>query len=323
MQYTLDTETSIGFTVKRTNNVMCLKMEKLKFLDILNYLAPGFSYDKYLKAFGCQVTKGFLPYEWIDSLEKLNYDRLPAHDHFFSKLKNSNITEEEYKYCLNVWERHDMKTFRDFLIWYNNRDVKPFLEAVAKQMTFYKERGIDMFKNGISVPGLTARYLFSFLDERTYFMLMDKKNRDLYAKLRANIVGGPSNIFHRYHEIGKTKLREDDFGEEAKTCMGVQGLDGNALYLWCLTQQMPTGYFIRRRCNTNFRPERSHRYGILALEWLEWLSSEEGVAIRHQFNGKEKRLGKRQLPVDGWCHERQTVYQFHGKRSILSNIILP
>ena len=41
-----------------------------------------------------------------------------------------------------------MKTFRDFFVWYNNIDVVPFLEALP----FYRNRNIDMFKEGISVP---------------------------------------------------------------------------------------------------------------------------------------------------------------------------
>ena len=42
---------------------MCLSTDQLKFLDMNNYLAPGFSYAKYLKAYGCEVTKGHFPYE--------------------------------------------------------------------------------------------------------------------------------------------------------------------------------------------------------------------------------------------------------------------
>jgi hypothetical protein len=33
----------IKYTVKRNNNFMCIKTEKLKFVDISNYLALGFS----------------------------------------------------------------------------------------------------------------------------------------------------------------------------------------------------------------------------------------------------------------------------------------
>ena len=35
----------IQFVIKRPNTFMCFSTEKLKFCDIINYLAPGFSYD--------------------------------------------------------------------------------------------------------------------------------------------------------------------------------------------------------------------------------------------------------------------------------------
>ena len=43
----------IKYTVKRNNNFMCIKTETLKFLDITNYLASGFSYSQYMKAYKC------------------------------------------------------------------------------------------------------------------------------------------------------------------------------------------------------------------------------------------------------------------------------
>ena len=49
---------------------MCMKTDSLKFLDISNYLAPGFSYDQFLKAYECEQTKGFFSYQWLDCLDK-------------------------------------------------------------------------------------------------------------------------------------------------------------------------------------------------------------------------------------------------------------
>ena len=69
---------------------------------------------------------------------------------------------------------------RDFLVWYNNRDVVPFLEAIDKQFAFYKQQNIDMFKDGVSVPGRdlvnhprisTAGRKFTFsLDDRRHVL---------------------------------------------------------------------------------------------------------------------------------------------------------
>ena len=214
----------IKFTVKRNSNHMCLKTNSLKFLDISNYVAPGFSYDQFLRAYECEQTKGFSPYEWIDSLDKLEETSLPSHEAFYSSLKNQNITEEEYEYCQQVWEENEMSTFQEFLIWYNNLDVVPFLEAVEKMSQFWQERKIDMFKDGISVPGLTLKYLFSYLSPQTYFSLFDQANSDLYHLIKDNNTGGPSIIFHRYHEAGKTKIREAEEGEAAKLCEKIVGM---------------------------------------------------------------------------------------------------
>ena len=52
-------EDGIGFVVKRNNAYMCIKTERLKFLDISNYLAPGYSYDQFLKAYECTAQRFF------------------------------------------------------------------------------------------------------------------------------------------------------------------------------------------------------------------------------------------------------------------------
>ena len=56
---------------------MCFSTKKLKFLDIINFLAPGYSYDKYLKAYGCELQKGHFPYEYMDGIGKLEDSALP------------------------------------------------------------------------------------------------------------------------------------------------------------------------------------------------------------------------------------------------------
>ena len=306
--YLIETQ-PVKFTVKRNSNHMCLKTNFLKFLDITNYLAPGFSYDQFLKAYECEQTKGFFPYEWIDSLDNLEETSLPPHEAFYSSLKNANITEDDYQYCQRVWEGKEMSTFKDFLVWYNNLDVVPFLEALEKMSAFWQERKIDMFKDGVSVPGLTLKYLFSFLDEQTYFSLFDKTNSDLYHLIKDNNTGGPSIIFHRYHEAGKTKIREAEEGQGAKLCQKIVGYDANALYLWAIMQNMPTGSYTRRLAENEFKPKGSIK---MAIEWLEWVAYKERIRIRHQLNNTEKRIGDRKLPVDGFHAQTQTVYQFHG-----------
>ena len=272
------------------------------FLDITNFIAPGFSYNAFLKAYDCTQQKGYFPYEWID-LHKLDNRELPPHEDFYNDLKKSNISDEEYIYCQSVWQDERMSTMRDFLTWYNNRDVVPFLEALDKLTKFYRERYIDAFKDGMSVPGLTMKYLFQMANNEP-FAIFSKKDKDLYYTFRNNLVGGPSIIFNRHHEKDKTKIRDTE-----NICEKIVGFDANALYLWAIMQDMPTGSFIRRREESGFKLEKSRP---VSIEWLEWCAHKDTVHIRHKNNDTGKRVGVRRIPVDGFCQETNTVYKFHG-----------
>ena len=300
-----DVEQASCSVIKRQNTFMCLSTDRLKFLDVFNYLAPGYSYAKYLKAYGCKLEKGHFPYEYMDDLLKLDDRALPPQSAFFSRLTNEGISDEDYARCQAVWRDNRMTTMRDYLIWYNNRDVEPFLEAIAKQATFYRDRHIDIFKDGISVPGLTLLYLFNGLPPDTNFVTFNQTNSDLHQLVKDNIVGGPAIIFHRYHEKDVTKIRGGD-----ELCRAIVGYDANALYLWAIMQDMPTGWYTRRRAENGFRPQQAQPFGQMAVQWLTCESERTGLNIRHQVNGREKRIGN--LPVDGWCAQTRTAYQFHG-----------
>ena len=293
------------FVIKRQNTFMCFSTNKLKFLDMVNFLAPGYSYDKYLTAYGCMQQKGHFPYEYMDNLRKLDDCVLPPQATFYSRLKNEGISDEDYARCQAVWHDNKMETLRDYLIFYNNLDVTPFLEAISKQFTFYRDRGIDMFKDGISVPGLSLLYLFNNLPPKTFFTVFNQTNSDLHKLVKDNIVGGPAIICHRYHEKNVTRIRGG-----SEPCRSIVGYDANALYLWAIMQDMPTGWYTRRREENKFRPQQAQSYGQMAIQWLTRESDRTGCTIRHQGNGREKRIGK--LPVDGWCAETRTAYQFHG-----------
>ena len=51
------------------------------------------------------------------------------------------------------------------------------------------ENKLDIFKESVSLPGLTKRYLFKHFNE--YFTGFDREDKHLYKILRENIVGGP------------------------------------------------------------------------------------------------------------------------------------
>ena len=58
---------------------------------------PGYSYAKYLSTYGsndCEGAKSYFPYEYVDSLEKLDKP-LPPYESFFSTLRRGNTLDED------------------------------------------------------------------------------------------------------------------------------------------------------------------------------------------------------------------------------------
>ena len=76
---------------KNGSKIMFLLTDRLRFLDIINYLGPGTSYAKWVEAYDCKATKSWLPYEWFDSAEKLDYPGLPEYEEWYSKLKGEYV----------------------------------------------------------------------------------------------------------------------------------------------------------------------------------------------------------------------------------------
>ena len=155
--------------IKKANQFVSFKFGDVQLLDIMNFLGAATSLDSFLKAYKTAETKGFFPYEWFDCPQKMNNSELPPYDAFFSKLRNLNPQEkdysdyqnllgsglkteealskmklskpppsgeENYKYLLDIWFNENMCTFKDFLRWYNNKDVAQHSKQCRKCFPF-------------------------------------------------------------------------------------------------------------------------------------------------------------------------------------------
>ena len=134
--------------IKKANDFISFKFGDVQFLDIMKFLGGATTLDSFLKAYKASETKGFFPYEWFDSPDKLDCTELPPYETFFSKLRNHNPREkdfndyqklvnggldqqsalkklriqsipptgfENYSYLKNIWEQQSMIIFKDFL----------------------------------------------------------------------------------------------------------------------------------------------------------------------------------------------------------------
>ncbi|KAG2961671.1 hypothetical protein PC120_g27787 [Phytophthora cactorum] len=161
----------------------------MKMLDISNYVPAGTSYAKYLSTYlgdckcdnkircVCGLGKGIFPYEFITSFNVLSQTTIPPKSAFDSELRGTSISDDEYKRVQFVWEHYGMKSIKDLLIWYNNLDVVPFIKAIKAQRELFKRIDLDMFADGVSLPGLSEKVM----DQTCFDNLQSPSKKSLQA----------------------------------------------------------------------------------------------------------------------------------------------
>ena len=168
----------------------------------------------------------------------MNNSELPPYDPFFSKLRNVNPLEknysdyqkllscglkteealskmelskpppsgeENYHYLLDIWNHANMCTYKDFLRWYNNKDVVTTLEAMQKMLAFYHKKGIDMLKLGCTLFNLANICLHKSTSAK--FNPFTETVNDLLRKIREDMLVGTSIVFTRKAVVDETFIR--------------------------------------------------------------------------------------------------------------------
>jgi len=72
----------IKFVILKGKRFTCLATAKLKFLDIKNYITPGFAYAMFIRAYEVEQQKFYWPYEWFQKFQQLHEPTLSSHKRF-------------------------------------------------------------------------------------------------------------------------------------------------------------------------------------------------------------------------------------------------
>ena len=84
-----------------------------------------------------------------------------------------------------------MKTFEDYLIYYNHLDTGPFVVTLKNLIKVYFDEGIDIFKDYVTLPGVARRMLYN--SSTSKFSLFNSENADLYYTFKGPLQ--PKNYF--------------------------------------------------------------------------------------------------------------------------------
>ena len=238
----------ISFKVlnKTDENYISIDLGYAKALDMFRFFHPN-SLDAISKTlsdkecvtlnkFGLERRKGIFPYEWFDSIDKLNEITLPPKEAFFSKLKQSGITDREYKQALDCWNDTGCETIKDYMMLYLKTDVllsvHVFERLRDKCLGYYE---IDPCYK-YSTPGLTRLCGLKYTSVELKYYKEETVN--IYDTKQHGFRGSLASVLGDCNVICKNKKIEIEYtGKENY----LKYLDFNSLYASAMVQALPTG----------------------------------------------------------------------------------
>ena len=325
--------------IKKVNQFISFKFGEIQLLDIMNFLGGATSLDSFLKAYKTSETKGFFPYERFDHPDKMQNTKLPKYDVFYSKFRSCNPLEayytdyvnllkcgltteqavvklklskpppigiENYQYLQQIWKQEQMKSIKDFLRWYNNKDVVPTSEAMQKLIASCHDKDIDMLKLGCILPNLANICLHKSTDAKFYPFTVGDKN--LLEEIRDDVVGGPSIVFTRKAVVDETFIRKS-----TNICKSIVGIDTSQPYPHSICQIMPTGLYTRwdldsETSRSTPRQNKTRSFENMVMSFFQRTRPE--CEIESFFTtGRQKNDC---FSVDGFCSDCNTVFEAMG-----------
>jgi len=200
----LSKEVVVGeFTNKEGKHVKVKR--ELRFLDSFRFMASSLdALSKNLSKKQCKnlkswstdeqldllLRKGVYPYDYMDSLERLNETQLPPKAAFYSKLNDTEITDQDYEHAQTVWNEFGCKTIRVYHDLYNVSDVLLLSDIFENFRNVCKLDPAGYFTS----PGL----VWDTALKLTGVGLELLSNYDMLLMIMGGIRGGISTISNRY-----------------------------------------------------------------------------------------------------------------------------
>ncbi|GBM47569.1 hypothetical protein AVEN_90276-1 [Araneus ventricosus] len=182
------------------------------------------------------LRNGVYPYEYMDSHQKFDEERLPSNDSFESTLTGSGISDEDYRHAQTVWNYFNLKNMGEYFDLYVKCDVLQLadvFENFRKLCQHYY--GLDCV-HLFTAPGLAWQSNLKMTDQP--LELFTDINMHMFVE--KGIRGGISVITKRFSQANNKYLPNFD---ASKSIKHIIYLDCNNLYGASMVESLPYGGF--------------------------------------------------------------------------------
>ncbi|PFX11357.1 hypothetical protein AWC38_SpisGene24958 [Stylophora pistillata] len=220
-------------------DIDCIPNNEEKYISFTKHVVVDKFFNKKgrKRRRGKERVEGVYPYEWMNTIQKLDEPQLPPKEAFFSALSGKGISDEDYTHAQNVWRVFGCKTFRDYHNLYNRSDVLLLADVFENFRELCKENyDLDPCWY-FTAPGLAWDACLKLTGVKLELL----SDINMLHMFEAGIRGGISMISTR-HAKANNKYMEKSF-DPIQPSKFITYLDANNLYGWAMSKSLPTGGF--------------------------------------------------------------------------------
>ena len=150
--------------------------------------------------------KGVYPYDYMDSFDKFEGEKLPTKENFYSILNDENISDDEYKHAQNVWKTFSLKNMGEYHDLYLKTDIL----LLADVFENFRNTCLEYYKldpcHYFTSPGLSWDAMLKMTDIQLELMT----DIDMFQFIEKGMRGGISYIANRYGKANNKYMKEYD-----------------------------------------------------------------------------------------------------------------
>ncbi|XP_065223988.1 uncharacterized protein LOC135848125 [Planococcus citri] len=228
-------ETYITFSKKISDNFWIRFVDSYRFLSsslhkLIESLPTSqlIHTQKYFSEphlFDLITQKGFFCYDFLNDIKKLQHREIPTKQDFYNELNNQHITDEDYEFVQNVWEKFKCRNLEDYLVIYVISDCL----LLADVFLSFRKLCLENYDLDpcyfYSLPG----YAFETMLKTTKVKFDLIVDINQYLFLEKALRGGLNNTVCRYSEANN-KYVPDHYDPENKKLNTIVYWDVNGLY---------------------------------------------------------------------------------------------
>jgi hypothetical protein len=164
--------------------------------------AFGESFEYFLR-------KGIFCFDYMDAFHKLSETELPPKDCFFSKLLNRPISEHDYEYAKQLWDRFNIANLGQYFNLYLKSDICLLADVFQRfRAVLYNNFGLEAL-HYVSLPS----YAWASMLKVTGVNIELLCDSEYYQAFEAMKRGGMVNVPHRYAKAQNKYTRAEDAGQ--------------------------------------------------------------------------------------------------------------